>query len=409
VVRYFYIYPEAAIMKRLLPVIFLTAVITLLLSGCSKAGGYYKSGKKYFADGNYEEAAKYFSMAIDQNPNRAEYYIDYGMALIGLSRYDEAIKKFDRVIMDKNISIVLNNNKRALRGKGIAYFYMQNYREAINRFEEALRIKVLEDLDKDILYYKGKSLISIGAYKQAAETYTGIISRFGEEAQVLADRAYTYQKTGEYQKGLDDYDRAIALDSRNYDYYIRKYCLLKELGKSSEAEAVLGQAAQIEVKTKADKFNLAKIHFYQGLHDQAFSELSESFANGFLEAYFYIGEIYYGRKDYSTARYYYEKYIEEGGVNVPEVYNQIASCLIKTEQYEQALPYLETGIEYAQDELRRIMLKNEIVVYEKMGDFEKALTKLQSYIASYPNDEAAKREKTFVASRLSNVSDATGN
>ena len=388
--------------KKLEGLLGLLFIMIFVLTGCSEAGGYYRSGKKYFANGNYEEAAKYFTSAIGENPNRAEYYIDYGMSLIGLSRYNEAIEVFDRVIMDKKIPIVLGNNKRALRGKGIAYFNMLSYREAIKQFEDALNISVLSDLNLDILYYMGKALMYSGSYKEAAETYTEIIDQFGEEAHILADRAYTYQKTGEFDKGLNDYDKAIALEANNYEYYFRKYYLLRDMGRDTEAKEVLSQAAQIEVNTKADKFNLAKVHFYQELYDQAFPELSESFANGFIDAYFYIGEIYNNKKDYSTAKYYYEKYIEEGGINAPEVYNQIASCLIKMGDYEQALPYLETGIGIADNDSIRVLLKNEIIVYEKLGDFENALVKIESYISAYPNDHDARREKSFVISRLNN-------
>jgi tetratricopeptide (TPR) repeat protein len=381
----------------------------IILTGCSKAGGYYRDGKKYFANGNYEEAVKNFAAAIDENPNRAEYYIDYGMALIGLTRYDEAIEQFENIIMDKKIAIVLENNKRALRGKGIAYLNILDYREAIKQFDQALKIRVLSELDMDILYYKGRALISSGAYKEAAETYTDIINQFGEKANILADRAYTYQRTGEYDKGLDDYDKAIALEANNYEYFFGKFYLLRQMGRDDEANEVLSKAAQIEVKTKADKFMLAKIHFYQGLYDQAFPELSESFANGFIDAYFYIGEIYTNKKDYSTAKYYYEKYIEEGGTNNPQVYNQVASCLIKMEEYEQAIPYLETGMRYANNGMMRVLLKNEIIVYEKLGDFENALAKLQSYISAYPEDEDARREKTFLTSRLPNESNDVNN
>ena len=389
-------------LKKLEALLGLFFIMIFILTGCSEAGGYYRSGKKYFANGNYEEAAKYLTLAIEENPNRAEYYIDYGMTLIGLSRYDEAIKEFDRIIMDKKIAIVLGNNKRGLRGKGIAYLNMLNYREAINHFDDALGISELSDLNMDILYYKGKALMYSGAYKEAAETYTEIINQYGEEAQILADRAYTYQKTSEFDKGLDDYDKAIALEANNYEYYFRKYNLLKDMGRDTEAKEVLSQASQIEVKTKADKFSLARVHFYQGLFDQAFPELSESFANGFIDAYFYIGEIYTSKKDYSTAKYYYEKYIEEGGINTPEVYNQIVSCLIKMGEYEEALPYLETGIGYADYDIMKVLLKNEIIVYEKLGDFEKALDKIEGYVSAYPNDEDARREKAFVISRINN-------
>ncbi|HPU64112.1 MAG TPA: tetratricopeptide repeat protein, partial [Mobilitalea sp.] len=314
-------------MKRFVS-IGLVFVFIILLTGCGKANNYYKNGQKSFFSRNYEEAAKNFAAAIIENPNRAEYYIGYGMALIGLSQYDEALRQFDRVIMDKKIEMVLENNKRALRGKGIAYYNMQDYDKALEQFEQALELDVLPGMDLDILYYKGKTLSNIGNYEDAARAYSEIIERFGEDAQILADRAYTYQKIGEYEKSLEDYDKAINLQKSKYDFYFGKYYLLREMNREEEAGQVLKEAEGIEVKTKADKFNMAKIHFYQGLYDQAFPELSESFANGFVEAYFYIGEIYSLKKDYSTAKYYYEKYMEEGGNPSPQIYNQIASCLI---------------------------------------------------------------------------------
>lgn len=394
---------EATILKKLISII-LFVFITGVLSGCSKAGGYYNNGRKSLASGDYEEAAKYLMSAISENPNRANYYIDYGMALIGQGRYDEAISQFDQVIMDKKILMVLQNNKQALRGRGIAYFSMSNYREAINQFDKALDISVLSELNMDILYYKGKALMAIGDYNGAIDTYTKLIEEFGEDAQVLGERAYTYQKIGEYEKGLDDFDKAIALEDDNFDYYFGKYYLLKDLDRHHDAQEVLRRAAEIKIDTKSDKFNLAKIHFYQGLYDQALAELGESFTDGFSESYLYIGEIYNEKKDYSTAKYYYETYIEEGGVINPSAYNQIASLLIKMEDYDQALPYLEEGISLykntRQNNVMRVLQKNEIIVYEYLGMFDKALNKLQAYVATYPKDEEAKRELAFIKSRL---------
>ena len=237
-------------MKKLTYIGMVFAVI-FLLSSCSSAGGYYKSGKKYFSSKNYDEAAKNFSLAIEENPNRSEYYIGYGMSLIGLEQYDKAIEQFDKVIMDKKIVMVLKNNKKALRGKGIAYFSMQDYDKAIDQFDKALEINVLLDLDMDILYYKGTALMSIGAYREAEDAYTRIIDKFGQDVQVLGDRAYTYQKIGEYEKSLADYSKAISLKPNQYEYYLGKYYLLQEMGKAEEAQAVLDETVKIEVKTKA--------------------------------------------------------------------------------------------------------------------------------------------------------------
>jgi hypothetical protein len=65
---------------------------------------------------------------------------------------------------------------------------------------------------------------------------------------------------------------------------------------------------------------------------------------------------------------------------------------------------LETGINYAHNDMKRELLKSLIIVYENLGDFENALIKLESYLASYPGDEDAKREEIFLKSRTKEFS-----
>lgn len=375
-------------------------VMIFLLSGCSSAGGYYRSGKRCFVSGNYEQAAMNFSTAIAKNPNRADYYIDYGMSLTALGHPEEAIAQFDRAYMDKNIVMVKSNNKRALRGKGIAYYYLQDYKEAIRQFDLALGIHELSELDMDILYYKGSSLMAIGAYNEAKDTYTEIIDTFGNEAEALSNRAFTYRMAKDYESSLKDYDMAISLKPGCYEYYFGKYDLMLEMKDDAGAIALLKTASEIEARSKEDQFNQAKVHFYQGLYEQAFSEFSEGFANGFTEAYFYIGEIKNREKDYNTAKYYYEKYIDSGEAVTPAAYNQVAYCLMRMGEYEQAIPYLEKGITFVHAGMQRILKKNEIVAYENLGRFDIARNKLTDYMESYPEDTQAGREEIFLSSRL---------
>ena len=44
-------------------------------------------------------------------------------------------------------------------------------------------------------------------------------------------------------------------------------------------------------------------------------------------------------------------------------------------------------------------MKNEVAVYEKQGDFEKAKEVMAQYIEVCPNDEAAMREYEFLKTR----------
>lgn len=388
--------------KRLLSLGFLLIII-LSLSGCSSAGRYYRNGQKYFINDNYEEAADNFSAAILENPNRADYYIDYGMTLISLGKYEEAIAQFDRVYMDKDILMVKENNKRALRGKGIAYFNMLSFEEAVAQFNAALGNSVLSELDLDILYYKGRALTAIGAFEEARDNYTQILDNFGNKAEALNGRALTLRELGDYEKSLEDYDQAISLEPDCYDYYFGKYYLMIETGDKEGAAAVLSQAESIGTKSDEDRYQQAKLHYYQELYDLALTELSEGYTNGFIEAYFYIGEIYNKLKDYSTAIYYYEKYIGEAEQKTPEVYNQIAVCLMKLEDYSQAVKYLERGMTYSYSPVFRTLKRNEVAAYENLGQFDTALVKLGEYIALYPEDKEALREEEFLKTRKQKV------
>jgi len=382
-------------------------IMLAVLTGCSTSGSYYRNGKKYFVSGNYAKAAEYFSQAIDKNSNHSYYYIDYGMSLIALGQYEEAIIQFDLGYIEKDIKIIKENNKRALRGKGITYYNMKQYQKAIEQFDLALQIDVLTELTMDILYYKGSALMMTGSYEEATKVYTELLSYNEKNTDALFDRANLNRYLGEYEKGLADYDNAISLKPDCYQYYFGKYYLLVDNGKETEAAAVLTEAAGTSVKTKEDQYNLAKIQFYLGNYEVALTELDESVTNGFCEANYYIGEIYREKKEYETAIFNYEQYIKEGENLTPAVYNQLGACLMKLKNYKGAIDYLEKGIEYQQSDMLRILKKNEIIAYESLSMFDTALEKLQEYRESYPEDTTALREEEFLKTRLLEIKSVT--
>jgi tetratricopeptide (TPR) repeat protein len=389
-------------MKRLLS-IGLCIVLMVVLSGCDMAGDLYQSGNKSFRSGNYEDAAVSFAAAIEKNPNRGEYYIDYGLTLIKLGKYEEALKEFDKAYVNKEIIIAKRNNKRVFRGKGIAYYYMANYEKALEQFELALKTNELSDLNKDILRYVGSAQMIVGSYDKAVETYTSLIKSEKENAAEHSNRALCYRFLGEYDKSLKDYELAIALEPKQYSHYLGKYYLLTERGDTDAAEEVLAKAAEIEAKTGEDEYQLAKVHYYQGDYDNALSELNKSFADGFQEAYYYIGEIYRIKKDYPKAIYYYENYIKGGNLLSPNAYNQIAVCEMKIGEYEAALNYLEKGSSFRNAGIQKILLRNEIIAYERLGNYQKSKEKIEEYISLYPNDEEALKEAAFIDTRLMNA------
>jgi tetratricopeptide (TPR) repeat protein len=245
--------------------------------------------------------------------------------------------------------------------------------------------------------------MTVGSYDEAIETYSKLIDLDEKSAVAYNSRALCYRNQGDFEKSLEDYDKAIEIDPTNYSHYFGKYYLLLETGDEAAANEILLKASELEAKTSADQYNIAKVHFYQGDYETALSELNEGFKNGFKEAYYYIGEVYRMKKDYPKAIYYYDIFINEGEIMTPNVFNQIAACLIKSGDFTKALTYLEKGIAYNNAKTMQILKKNEIVAYEGLGEFSKAKEKLTDYLATYPKDSDAVREAQFVESRLTEV------
>lgn len=377
--------------------------LILIISGCSSAGDSYNNGKKSYEEGNYDRAADYFSAAILENPNRAEYYIDYGMTLIKLGKYEEALLQFDKAYVDKDILIVKQNNKRVHRGKGIAYCYQLNYEDAVAEFRNALEIDELSYLDEDILNYMGNALMITGSYQEALNTYSLLLTLNVKDVDAYINRALCYRYLGDYEKSLADYDKAISLQPDEYTAYFGKYYLMEDSGNPTGAAEVLVLVSQIKAVTSEDKYNLAKIHYYQDDYETALTELNEAYTNGFTEAYYYIGEIYRIEKDYQKAIYYYESMVNEGEYLTPSLYNQLASCMIKTEDYRTAIKYLELGIAYQDAGAMKTLKKNEIIAYEGLGDFSTAMKKMEEYLVAYPDDEEALKESEFINTRLLDI------
>lgn len=386
--------------------VILVLLITLL-SGCSTktAGGYYKEGVKNFKSGNYTEAETNFSNAIAKNGEKAEYYINYGMTLTMLGKYEDALSNFDKAILDKDNSIVNKNNKLAYRGKGITYLKSFQYKEAVNQFDKALAISELTNLNLDILYYKANAEEKAGLNEEAEQTYTKILKTDNKNAVVYAGRAAIYGKLKDYEKSLADYDKAISLDKKNYNYYLGKYFIQMESKDKNGATQVLETAAALEAKSQSDKYGLAKIHYYMEDYEKALPELEESIKNGFTGGYFYIGGIYEIKGDYQSAIKKYKSFIEDNTTEkTAEVYNQIGYCLIESGQYEDALSYIKTGLEYQDADFDKSLKHNEIVSYEKLGNFAAAYKQMTQYISQYPKEEDATKEYEFIKTRLPKAS-----
>ncbi|MCI8293099.1 MAG: tetratricopeptide repeat protein [Hespellia sp.] len=123
------------------------------------------------------------------------------------------------------------------------------------------------------------------------------------------------------------------------------------------------------------------------------------------EAYRGIGIARYELEQYEEALKSFEEALKYEIEKTPTIYNLMGVCDMRLESYQSALNNFQVGITTAENaeedysEIIREMKYNEVICYEKLLDWNNAKTKIEEYIAAYPDDSEAAREAQFLRTR----------
>ena len=141
-----------------------------------------------------------------------------------------------------------------------------------------------------------------------------------------------------------------------------------------------------------------RLYLELGQTDDAFSAFEESYNKGYSQAGYYLGYCYelQGKSD-EAIRLYQEQLKYDP--NDAGLYNQLASCMVRQGNYQDALIMIEKGMQLANESQMADFLWNEGICYEKMGNYDTAIEKFMSYLEQYPADKDAQRELAFLYSR----------
>lgn len=133
---------------------------------------------------------------------------------------------------------------------------------------------------------------------------------------------------------------------------------------------------------------------------EAFEEAVEDEVN-IGDAYRGIGIARWEQEDYEGALDAFRNALENGAKMTGTLYNFLGSCELKLNNPVSTQNYFRLGIgmEDSSGELLQEMKYNMVVAYEQAKDWESAKVTLDEYIAEYPDDETALKEKEFLATR----------
>jgi len=360
-----------------------------------------KKGMAYYEAGDYEKAAEYFARALELDNSDLEIHNNYGMTLLQLKQYEDALQQFEIVLVNSSSgSDAERLNKFAIRGKGLVYIQQQNYTEALTCFNNALDIQAESDWDIDILYYKANTLECMGYRASAIDIYTEILSRNRESVKAYLCRGNLYRIEGRFEEARKDYTSMQEISGESYETYIGLYTCCVSMGEPEKGEEYLEKASRLTVKNNDDKYRLGQVHYYQKNYRSAQIEMEYALDQGYTEANYFLGEIALASKEYDKAIAYYEAYRKSSAVESATVCNQEAVCYLALFEYDKAQEMLDIGLGVPGSMARQQLLRNQVALYEERNELAKAYETLAEYIVSYPDDIDATNEYRYLKKRL---------
>lgn len=380
--------------KRLIIYPLVAAVSVLAMTGCG-AGAVQScnKGMEYYNSHDYPEAESCFREAVNKKSDNTEYRIYLGMTQIELEDYAGAMESFDSALA------IDADCRDAYRGKGIVYYKESDYANAIEQLKKAIDLSQnkYDDIHVDALKYYASSLLVTGDYANAAEAYTALLDKVSqkEKADLYYCRGTAYVFLREENKAVLDYEESIKIRDDNYLTYCNMYSNFMEVGYTDRAESYLKRLLNGEDE---DRLLFGRTYYILGDYEKAKEYLETAYSDGDGDAAYYLAMTYEKLQNYAEADKLYQEYLGKHPSDA-HIYNQYGAYLINRGNYDSALAYIDTGIEYNNPQVMQELYFNRAVCYEYKHDYAKAFEYFSEYVKKYPNDKAAQREYEFLKTR----------
>lgn len=378
-------------------------IAVLVLAGILQwnKGSLVRRGLALCEMGDYAEAKTCFQNAVLNDNMNADNYMYLGLAYLGTDDLEDAERQF-RLALNLD-----QDHEGALRGMGIIQYRRGEYEEAVASFNHALdtcgiRIGAQE---YDILWYRADAEKALQDYEAAAYTYGALIELAGDTALTRYHRGNVYCLLGQKEAAMADFDEAVTQKGNDYDLFWNIYDSMAQAGWKEEAEGYLKltrEEGYISVQREEGSSEVQKyqgmIDYICGSYDTAITALSADDLKHDEQAQNYLALSYEMKGETDQALGIYLKHVNEGDPSAAD-YNRLARYYLRHKQGQQAVLYLNKGIERCADDDLHDLYFNLVSAYESYGAYGDALEALKKYIEVYGEDEQAKQEKAFLKNR----------
>jgi tetratricopeptide (TPR) repeat protein len=163
--------------------------------------------------------------------------VQEGIRLYRENKLNEAIVAIQKAIAaDPGDAVAYN-------ALGVIYSQQGDYEKAMEQFDQAISLK--QPYYKAI-YNKFNLLLGGGKMDEAIKLLEGVVEKYPDHADGFINLGVLAGRRGEIDKAIGYFDKAIALDSRDFDAYFKKGQLLVVQKRYDEALACFQKVLEIE-------------------------------------------------------------------------------------------------------------------------------------------------------------------
>ncbi len=170
----------------------------------------------YETMGKKRKALKTYTVLIERNPYRIDYYMSR-------AKLNELFKHYDEAVADVNLyTSYFVNDADALYIAGNCYFKKSDYLTALTYYNKTIEN---DQTSANFYYARGMAYLNTETYKYAASDFSMALDLYPNNPEVYFNRGVARIELGDQKGACYDFRRADELGYLPVYDYIKQYCL----------------------------------------------------------------------------------------------------------------------------------------------------------------------------------------
>jgi tetratricopeptide (TPR) repeat protein len=191
-----------------------------------KPGFYHIRGVIYGKLGDAARAQQDFDRCVGLNPHNSKFYYDRSVSLQMQKKTTESF--VDRI---KALRLLTPKDAAEYKSRATSYLSLKQYPDAISDLTQVIR---MDPDDYECVLLRGNAYECSGQLDKSIADYTTVIEAKGRSTD-YACRGHAYMEMKSFENALSDYSKAIQLDAKNANLYIKRASIYSATGSQSLA------------------------------------------------------------------------------------------------------------------------------------------------------------------------------